>query len=531
MTERLSRNLANLASVAIGVAGTALALFYVFGLSSLPISANFQDWLTLLDGAARQEAGQRAHVDFQTLIGPMSYWLTSVSLRLNPGAGAFLTLHALALLMALPAVLLILRHSEGWARPMVLLLFLVTMLAPFNLDAGPACVLNYNGTYNRWGSGLLLAMAVALCSARDWERSDVLLASLVLLLAFSLKTTIGGSAVLMVGLAVLGRRLAPKPVLTVAGLFAIGFLALDLMTGVVRSHLADLLGVWRLSGETQRSLVLIGLARYGVELTLALLGLAALGRYQRVGLPGFAWQAGLIGAIFLSDAFTYGGLPMIPVLGIFLARRGAVYAAPTPAMVGMLAAMAAVLLLPLAKILMFNPACLAKNAFSATDLRPLDLPGRALAGFRAHRIYLEAQPSAEEMRVRGSTLGDEAFHRDPAAQVFALRAAAEAAAVLVQRYPVAPGHRTLDFADPFAVMLNWVPPTGAPVTLHVGRTLGPGHFPPAERFFAGVRVVLVPTCSLFQENRTLIALYRDTLARDFTREPLTSCWDIHTRKG
>ncbi|CAN1507489.1 hypothetical protein MCEMSEM23_00677 [Rhabdaerophilaceae bacterium] len=531
MNEGLGRQLSTLATVAIAAAGTVLAAYYLFGLSSLPVSANFQDWLTMLDGAARLEAGQRPHVGFQSLIGPATYWMASKANQINPGAGAFLAMHAFALVLALPAALLIIRHSDGWARALALLLFTIAMLAPFNLDAGPACVLNYNGTYNRWGTGLLLAMAVALSSVREWGRADYVLAGLVILLALALKSTIGIAAALMIGIGMLAGRLEIRPVVSIGGILFGILLLIDLTSGMVRGHISDLLGVWQMNQAAERSLLLVGVAKYVVELSLVVVALAGLSRFQDGHLRHLWWKLALVGAIFFSDIYSYGGLPLIACLGVCLAQRKAVYAAPSTLLIATLAAAGTVLLLPLAKILAFNPACLAKNALSATDLRTIDLPGSTLAGFKAHRIYLDAQPGNDEMRLRGSTLGDEAFHRDPAAQVFALRSAADAARALARRYPQSPGHRTLDFADPFPAMLGWVPPPGAPVTLHMGRTIGAGSFPPPDAFFAGIRVVLVPTCSLFQENRALVGLYRDAMTRDFIREQLTPCWDVHARKA
>jgi hypothetical protein len=529
---------------AIGVVALAALVQSMFGFA--PVGQNMMDLFTFLDGAHRIRMGQIPHVDFISSLGAGTYFLHLTSLTFAaPGFSVFWA-NLLFLVLMLP-VLLQLPEFLGVRRAaFVFALTAIAILAPINIDFGAHCELNFNTGYNRWGAAILICAFVLMHSQRRVKYEAI---SWLILLTYAFLIKINFFAVVL-GAIIIKIIIAPR--FRICGLGAIAFfvsllLSVELLSGSVSGYARDvsmaarvnqesivpmLIGTIRKFRLTFALLVVFSgvVAYYGVK---ALISVNASGRLSLAGalavlrVPlSLAYM--VFGTIF-AESQNLGGIGFYPllVLAALAPLRPGWMSLPLPTALRI--AVAAAVTAPFLYCAGYATACYGAHIFirklytGIGDIAPL------FPEFSAHKRVIAEQYDLERLEAsRG--LRDWVLHRDPRLYIFYLREVSDAVNVLRKEFGDSPPPmRTLDFADPFPALLKAPPAPGGYIALHYLRTISTKSYVPAERYFDGIRLVLVPNCYLFELNPELVALYAPYLDKNFQPRRITNCWSAYVR--
>ena len=272
-------------------------------LATVPYGHAIWDFLFLLDGAYRISIGQVPHVDFVSPVGPASLYLTLAAERLLPTANPFVSLHALAFLLALPALaVLVPRFRSGAETTGALALLAVIMLVPFTLDSTHLSEISYFASYNRFASGFLFLVGLWYVLPKD--RTDGLLLAFLITLLFFLKITAAAAALgIVLTAVVLGRAPLRTLLIAVTGLI-LAAAVVDVPSGMVAGYLADVIYMSALnSGRGAYALFQSAFRNWIVLAIAAAVAIAALRTFTLTQSP---WRrpVATIVSFFRSEVFT-----------------------------------------------------------------------------------------------------------------------------------------------------------------------------------------------------------------------------------
>lgn len=221
----------------------------------LPVGPMYWDLFLYYDGAQRIQDGQIPSVDFSTPVGPLSYYMTYLTVRLFPNANPFLLIEWSYLIITTPLMAVVTFHvaRTSWMKAYLLLIpFLFFSLAPFNIiNLIPHTGLEAWGIYNRHSIHLLyVLLSVLIFIASPTLR--IIFVSLLLLALFTTKIT----GFLAGGLILFGFFLAGKISLSLfVGANIIFWLSLsvaEISSGIISSYLRDVLA---LVGQNQGGII------------------------------------------------------------------------------------------------------------------------------------------------------------------------------------------------------------------------------------------------------------------------------------
>ena len=232
-------------------AGTPLAVHIAFAAAVLGLCV-LRWWLGLagtrycthdgfmaLDGAWRMLHGQRPHIDFNSMVGPVAYWPLEAGLRItgNASSGFGLAQSFMGALLAVWSYLLARRLA--WApRVALALAILAVTISPSQLGLSPT-MLNPGGTYNRYGYGLFGLFLLESFAQRGRPRFlDGLSTGVVLVLMLFLKITF---AIVSVPLLVAFLFLCPQSRERILGLICGAAIPLTICLVYLRFQLGGIL--------------------------------------------------------------------------------------------------------------------------------------------------------------------------------------------------------------------------------------------------------------------------------------------------
>ncbi|CAN1507662.1 hypothetical protein MCEMSEM23_00682 [Rhabdaerophilaceae bacterium] len=529
----------------IVIAATILALLIHAAIPSGPVSQNMMDLFTFIDGAYRIESGQIPHVDFISSLGSGTYLIYVIARQFVADGLLIFWSNLVFWVLCLPVVFWlpqILPASR--ALPVVVVAFVAVMI-PVNIDFGFQCGFNYNTGYNRWGAALLLLYFSSLFGRSRDLYSSPFVDALVLVYAFLIKINFFAVVAVALVLLALLRGRNRIPALYAFGIFFLVLMGLELGFSMVSGYFRDLGSVAAVNQgaivpmlmKAIRANLLQCIAMMLVILGLALAALRpaldlfwrrpfSLGRALVLARPNL-----LVGYVLttslVSESQNLGGIGMVPALALLASGLPLPRLMPAFPWVILRTAVAASILVPWLVISAHNMGCLAKQVGlqraqrSFTDIAP------DFASFAANQVYI-AEQFNPEMLERERRRRDWILHLDPRLYVFYMREISDLLAVLRVNYS-SPITRTLDFADPIPALLGSKPARGSYIAMHHLRTISPASYVAPDKLFAGVNLVLAPTCALFELNNDMVKLYEPYLRQNFREVRLTRCWRAFER--
>lgn len=535
---------------AVMAAATCVAIAFILLPHILPVSANMLDYVTFLDGAWRVLHGQVPSVDFDSAIGPLTYWLAAMALLLNGSVGSYLGMHGLMWLASLPVAFILVRQLPGWRGQAAICVLACAMLLPFNIDFGPFCGLNYNVPYNRWGSGLLFAICLMILLEERWDTPVIFGCAWCICLMAILKATffVAALGLMLVAIAVSPHR--RRGAILVIALSVLVLAALQLGTGIVSAQVHDILQTIGAAHRGMLDALMISGSRnastFAIVVTLLIMsGQAALktspGPNRDKAVQRLLLQMAITGAAFAVEGQNYGGIGLIPLLSLPLAaisRRIDGEAAPQTTgqaatiRLVMMTGLAWALLGPWSSVVFFNSACLAKNLLIARNDVPLPISAPGLTGIVVHPTYAAVETTPALLASKRSLFGDETLHRDPTIYVFYFKQVLAALDALKKMdVKLSARLRVFDFADPFPLIAGIVPGHGSLLALHYDRTISFSRHPSPPAYLGRTDQILVAKCPVFNENDKITDIYRDYMKKNFNASEITPCWTLYTHKA
>jgi hypothetical protein len=531
-----------------------LVVLVALGLAfRLPLGANYWDTAIYLDAAQRIRVGQVPSVDFAAPVGALGYYLAAGGFWLFPRAPAMLVVQWCILLVTLPLLALLAGHVARASRLNALALtlpFLLFSLFPMNLhDFYPLPGFDGYGYYNRHVSLLLYLLVATLLFVESRVLVTGLMAALMLAL-FMTKVTGAVAGSLIIGYALLARRVALRDVCLAAAIVLAVLGLIEAASGMISGYLGTILFLLKMNNDTllRRILTVASVKFNVVGPSLLLAGVLLVAAFRGTGgaggkLPGLVRSpAGMfvavLAALAVFETQNTGSLEFFglwPVLVLILNEwRGRI-----DTMKRLVIVCAAAVALPSAIIYVERSARAILSAPSymaldAPDLRGLghvlakpDIARRGAAMLDHYAKYPApyAELAARDMLPSYILFSEFDF------QVTWLLSVQEAVTAL-KAYEAANNIRfaslyTLDFTDPFNWLLDRRPPKFVQIGLDPGRTTQA----PDDRLFAELNTIdalLVPLCPI-TSSRIAIA---DTFGTDLEKRRtvrLSRCWEMRLK--
>jgi hypothetical protein len=474
------------------------------------------DLFIFLDGVHRIDQGQVPNRDFHTALGPLVYYIPAIGYWLSGSMGGAMPLGmALLLLTLTPMAAWVLGSRLRPAIGIPLAAYLILVLAvPANLGESIAA-LSFAMFYNRIGwTALGLLLVLYLPPLRAHPRQPILdalcAAALVLLMTYT-KVSYGAVGIGFLVFLLLDPRQRVWAASALAGIAVVG-LTVEFVWRGTAAHVADILLAGRVSGglgtpDRIAEIPLRNLADYILFAILVVLALSRTRSFRDVLFFGFCAASGFV---LIAQNFQDWGIVTLgagaAVAAEILARRDGVLAEGRSAFAGVNLVLLGLLLPP---IVHMSATLLLHTGLAATE--------------RGDPV-----PLAKFDRIRLAQLwhGGEypAFTR-----YFA--SLKDGAGALAQLETKPERVLVLDFVGPFAAGLGLRPVEGDSTWHHWGRTLDDAHFPPAERLFRNVMVVLEPKWPI--ESWTaqgMRQVYAEHLASNYELSHETADWKVYLAK-
>ena len=445
------------------LAGAAVLLwllaFAVFGASGYTLTSERADTWIFLGWINAIEHGQTPSIDWHSPIGALAHYLPWLGHVLAEGYGGALELSGLmAAAILLPCAVVALRRLTPLTAAAVLLAVIAVVVVPWQPGYG-AFFLWHGGFYNRWcWAALALLFLFALPAGRERPWIDATALTVLLAFLFFVKMTYFAAGVVFVlgfGFALaLFRRAA---LLAIGGVTVV-VAAVQTTTGYVGAYLGDLIdaayvSIWWSDRRTPFAAVFVtALPQYGIFVAAVLLACA--GRCQLVWRSWLCvgFQAAASIAIHAQNAGDASAFGLIAPLALLheAARAG------RRALLG---------LLGLTFLLTFLPKQAGATYAYAIEhpaYQPLALP--RMAGVRV--LPLQDAPSG----------------------LVELRSGID----LLRANNINGGMMTLDYANPFPMLMGFAPLPERLLSLMVGRYVDRGTPPSPESLFRHAHAVMAP---------------------------------------
>ena len=476
-----------------------LLAFAVFGASGYTLTSERADTWIFFGWINAIEHGQTPSTDWQSPIGALAHYLPWLGHVLAEGYGGALELSGLmAAAILLPCAVVALRRLTPLTAAAVLLAVVAVVVVPWQPGYG-AFFLWHGGFYNRWcWAALALLFLFALPAGRERPWIDATALTVLLAFLFFVKMTYFAAGVVFVlgfGFALaLFRRAA---LLAIGGVTVV-VAAVQTTTGYVSAYLGDLVdaayvSAWWSDRRTPFAAVFVrALPQYGIFVAAVLLACA--GRCQLVWRSWLCvgFQAAASIAIHAQNAGDASAFGLIAPLALLheAARDGR---------------RALLSLLGLTFLLTFLPKQAGATYAYASEhpaYRPADLPHMAgvqlLPPQNAPSALVELRSGIDLLRANG----------------------------------INSGMMTLDYANPFPLLMGFTPIPERFLSLMVGRYIDRGTPPSPESLFRHARAVMTPlNLARHPPHRQFLAdTYGGWLNANFQLQDENEHWRLFCRR-
>jgi hypothetical protein len=555
-TATLGDRLVRLAgSPGLWVAAFALAAVAALSLKlRLPLGPNAWDTAVYLDAVQRIRMGQVPSLDFFAPVGPLGYYGAALLDRLFPQAQPMLLVNWALLPVLLPLAAILAASVSVRSRPLALALILPLLLfaaLPINLHSlYPMPGFDGYGNYNRHVALLLYALIATLLFVPRGRLATGLVAALMLTL-FLVKITGAVTGALLVGYAILAGRLRLRDAVLAAGLVLAALGLLDLVTGIVRAYLADILALLALNtGALLPRFLTVASVKFNVVgPCLLLMGALALATWRnglslsldglrRLAASNLGWLAAAFLALTFFETQNTGSLEYIglwPILLLILLEWRNRSDRLRPVVLVLALAVA----LPSAVIVVERSAraMLGAAGHVALDVPELGPLGRvSLKPETAQRAaimldhYAKHPEPYRDLAARG--LGPSAILYSEIDYQATWLLEVRQGIVALRTWEAANGRRlngilTLDFVDPFNRLLDREPPRHVPIGMDPGRST-PALEPRTLAKLARTDAILAPKCPVTAARDAIRAHFAEAL-RGRRLVALSPCWDLYLK--
>ena len=431
--------------------------FAAFGTSGYTLTSERADTWLFLGWINAIEHGQTPSIDWRSPIGALAHYLPWLGHRLAEGYGGALELAGLlAAAILLPCAVVALRHLAPLTAAAILLAIVAMVVVPWRPGYG-AFFLWHGGFYNRWcwaALALLFSFALPTSHERSWLDATAL-AVLLAFLFFVKMTYFAAGIVFVLGFG-FALALFRRAALWAIGGVAVVVAAVQTTTGYVGAYLGDLtdaayVSAWWSDRRTPfGALFAAALPQYGIFVAAVLLACTSRSQlsWQRWLCVGFQALASI--AIHAQNAGDTSVFGLIAPLALLRETAGA----GRRALLG---------LLGLTFLLAFLPQQAGATYAYASEhpaYRPMQLP--QLDGV----LLLQNAPSG----------------------LVEIRSGID----LLRANDIDADMMTLDYANPFPLLLDFAPLPERFLSLMVGRYIDRGTPPTPESLFRHARAVMVP---------------------------------------
>nr|WP_188825166.1 hypothetical protein [Brucella endophytica] len=526
----------------------------------LPIGPMYWDTYIYYDGAQRIFNGQIPNTDFLIPVGPITYYLFALGLKLFPDAQPLLLTQWVILIIAAPLMATVLQAVARERRPVAFALlvpFLIFALCPANVQITHSYPgMDGFGIYNRHATLLLYILTSALMFVKDGRRLAII-CGLTMLALFLLKIT-GFLAGGLIGLlALLSGRISWRSVLIAGAIFVAALACLELNGHMVTAYIRDIVLLvninrsglaWRFLTALSADLdiILAGIVLVCVLLWIERDRLAAIARSRNAATfrhlvdSNFVWLGvALIAGIFFetqntgSQDFSF----LWPILlAIFLGfARDSL---PRQLLVAVLIGFVAI---PFTAKIVHKTlrAIVVSPTYATTPLTEM----KSLGAVSTHHDILERTLLLEKhYQQYGDAYADlSAKGQLPSWRLFAeldyqmhWLISANQAVKDIREFEAVHGIHfatimNLDFPNPFPWLLDSSAPRYIQIGADPSRTVPPPD-EAAKQAIAQTDLVLVPHCPLTTNRRELQHIYADAL-KGKQKVKLNDCWDMLLRPG
>ena len=489
----------------------ALLGFALFALPGATVQGyGFSDLFTFFDWINALERGRLPHVDFHTPVGALSYFIPYLG-RQAAGqyAGALETAGAL---VAAPMLALAWAALRGRATPGVALLFLTAVFGlvcvPWNPGDG-AGMATHIGFYNRWGwAALAVLFLLGVSTPRNggWCADAVVVAAVLLFLFFLKMSYFVAAFAFVLGLGLLLRRFARAAVAGLA-LFAAVVAFVQAATGMVLPYLQDMWATVQATGLVWPLMFRLNLLSIW---PLCVLAAAACALTMRKGaalrdaaMPAFGLAACvLVAAQNAEMASAFALLPTFVQASALSRGRHELWVA-----------------------MPWRPRPLAMLGLMALFLLP-QMAGQAVAGaFHVNIARMGGDAWGRYQTVAAPRVG--LIHTWAGDGLEYARTLRSGHALLRSAQPPCETVAALDFAQPFAALLELPPSRSFLWAVHVGRAVSPDHAPPAASLFADVQCAMQPKHPLEPKSKAfLLKTYGSYLGKTFRLQAENADWQL-----
>lgn len=549
--------LAMLAILAVALAAVCLVLTLPV---SVPIGPMYWDVMIYYDAANRIFTGQAPGIDFFTPVGPLGYYLFAGWLLLFPNGQPALLAHWSLLAVSLPLMALVVWDVNARSRTIALALlipFLLFALLPFNTgDFYPFPGSDAFGVYNRQICQMLYVLVAAVMFMRDRRRLAVVI-TLALTATFFLKITGFVAGGIIAAYAFVSGRVPLRLALASALAFLAILGVLDVLTGLVRAYLADIMVLLEMNSGTLAPRFLQSASlNFGILAPASVLALLlvwsnrarlrekatnAVGRRSLADAAAFLddkafWLLVVLFAGILFETQNTGSQALIflwPVVLSVLLNVGVLMA--RPALMIAVAGLAAAISLPSAVTIVERAARayvggLKNHHLASTNLKTLgNVNMRPEVATRVNHMlgfYPEHRKLYDDM-IAVDELPTPILYSDFDFQIIHLTAI-DRAITSIRKLEAEKSIRfetigTLNFVNPFPWLLDRRAPRAIAIGADPFRTVPEPGSAEAEAM-AGADLMLYPTCPPTTANAALFKLYEPALV-NHRRIKLDACYD------
>lgn len=536
-------------AVLLPLVALALAMLLLALPLRLPMGAMYWDNFIYIDGASRVLSGQIPSVDFFAPVGPLAYWLSAMMLWLFPNGQTVLISSYAMLLITAPlmtlAMMYISKRDNAIAFALIAV-FLFYVLVPFNTSSYyPFPGADGFGIYNRQGSQLLYVLVTAVLFVKS-PRMLAAIVGITMAALFLIKITAFLAGGLICLFAMISGRIAIKPALIAALIFAGLAGAVELVTGAVTAYLGDIIALVKMNSGGLAGRMLQSASRmFAVSAATVFLALILLPNGQdlkarKLNQPAFWLPIILLAALFFESQNT-GGQELI-----FL--WPAVLSALPLVMKKLFQPKVSVPALVLAAIIVLVPFANTTQAAARAIAGMLKHQSLDFAGMKSlDNVTVRPENFARAEFMRSEYAGDQAdlkdfakanelpsplLYSDPDFQIAWLKSASDAVVALEALETKGFAYNTimtLDFTNPFPFL------TGKKATLHIAIGADPFRAVPeldAETIeaVANTDVILIPLCPYTAATLDLEAIYAKAMAGR-SQFNLTPCHAISLKAG
>ncbi len=518
---------------------------YVF-LQQAPYGRAIFDFIFIQDGAYRISLGQIPHIDFNSPIGSLAFYLANWGEALFPFSNAFVSLHIVTWLVFLPVFMALAPRFRSLKEFVCafLLLPLIT-LVPMTLDQTHLSEICYFATYNRFATALLFLAGLWYMLPKS--RFDAILLAYLLSLLFFLKIT---AFLVVCGILLASVILGRSRWATILGgicLFWALLIGLELQSGFISAYIGDIRSMLSVNQDgIFYKLFYTAFTYWLAGGIVAFIGLAALARFlfsrkERA----LSWSAIicdeayaidtilLMAAAFMAESQNTGGLGLIAGIACLFGPAAWERHKVTSAL------LLAATLFPVADMVVHRSMKMLVREKQPAIEQKLDalIPGTRVPLPTDEGSQLLGQ-LIEQQRDRIRSLQTDRFFltydptsNAPAANLAQLYGILDAARIFRDKGLGAKTQHTttISFSDPFGRLLGLTPAKHTTLVMDMGRTVPEPSLEEARAYLASADGVFADLCDVTDGN--MMPYYLGALEQDFKKTNLNSCWDFYTRRG